>query len=134
MSPDVPAQERPLGELVSQLVRDGSELVRQEVALGKREMAENLNGFKRQLAAMAAGGVMAVLGGLALTAALILLLAQFMPSWVAALIVGVLLSAGAGIALARGKAKLAQLELMPEKTEQSVRRDIDAIKGAIHER
>jgi hypothetical protein len=133
-SPDVPVQERPLGELVSQLIRDGSDLVRQEMALGKREIAENLNGFKRQVAAMAVGGVMALLGGMALTAALISLLAQFMPTWIAALIVGALLSAGAGISIARGKAKLEQLELMPEKTERSVRRDIDAIKEAVHDR
>lgn len=133
MSSDIHVEERPLGQLVGQLVRDSSQLVQQEIALAKKELAENLSDLKRASAAAAIAGLFCLLGALALTAALILGLAQVMPSWAAALVVGAALGGVGAMLFKRSQQGLKQLELVPEKTGESVRRDIQAIKEAVHE-
>ena len=88
---------RPIGEIASELTRDLSLLVRQELELAKAEMAEK-GKDRRSRAGNArrrrpASGLMAA--G-ALTACAVLVLAIFLPAWLAALVVGVVL-AGSGV-------------------------------------
>lgn len=132
MQPSNPAlEERPLSELIAQLSRDGSQLVQQEMALAKRELAEKAGKAGRQLGALALGGGVLLLAAFSLTAALILLLAQWLPTWLAALIVGALLAAvGAALAL-RAKKELGQLDPVPRQAAESVQRDVRAIKEAV---
>jgi hypothetical protein len=67
-------EERPIGELFGQLTQDLSLLVRQETQLAKTEIQGKVSRAARDVASLAAGSVVALMGGLALTAALILLL------------------------------------------------------------
>jgi hypothetical protein len=53
-----------------------------------------------------------------------------LPAWAAATAVGVALSALGALLLLRGKARLARLDLKPEKALESVRRDVDAVQEA----
>ena len=68
------AEERSIGELFGELSQDVTMLVRQEAQLAKTEMQQKLSKVTTDLVSLATGGVVALIGGLALTAALILLL------------------------------------------------------------
>ena len=124
-------EERPLAELIGQLSQDVSQLVRQEVELAKREAGEKLRGFWAGASSAAVGGVICHVGALALTAGLILLLAQAVSGWLAALIVGVVYSAIGAVLLRRGTTRLHELRLAPEQTTASLRDDVEAIKEAV---
>ena len=89
-------QERSIGELFGQLTQDLSLLVRQETQLAKTEIQEKISRASRDLVALAAGGIVALIGGFAITAAIILLLVDpvGLEPWLAALLVGVLLAGG----------------------------------------
>jgi hypothetical protein len=123
-------RELPTGELVKELSRDVSTLVRQELELAKAEMAEK--GRKAGPAAGMLGGAgvagLATLG--ALTAFLILVLDLVLPTWAAALIVTALWAAVAGVLALRGRQKAREVgKPMPEKTVDSVKEDVKWLKG-----
>ncbi len=124
------SQERTVGELFGQLTQDLSLLVRQETQLAKVEIQEKISRASRDLVSLAAGGIVALVGGLALTAAMILLLVDpiGLEPWLAALLVGALLAAG-GYALLRGGLRdLKTLDPAPRRTVESVKEDIQSIK------
>src|SRR5438309_1961113 len=76
--------------LVRSLVADLSMLFRQEVALARAEVADSLSAAKKGAASIALGGAVLFAGLMMLLAAAVLVLAEVMAAWVAALIVGVL--------------------------------------------
>jgi hypothetical protein len=71
-----------------------------------------------------------LLGALALTAALILILAGplGMAPWLAALLVGVVLAAGGYMMLQRGLRDLKQTDPTPRRTVESIKEDIQLAK------
>ena len=123
-------QERSIGELFGQLTQDLSLLVRQETQLAKTEIQEKISRASRDLVALAAGGIVALIGGFALAAAIILLLVDpvGLEPWVAALLVGVLLAGGGYAMLQKGLRDLKTMDPAPRRTVESVKEDIQAIK------
>jgi len=121
--------ERPVAELVSQLSEQTATLVRQELQLAQIEMKEK--GKRAGIGAGLFGGA----GGLAfyglgvLLAAIVLALATFMPAWVAALIVAVVLFAIAGGLALTGKKQVEQATpVAPEQAIDSAKRDVHEVK------
>src|SRR5829696_4786407 len=90
--------ERSLGQLFSELAQEMGTLVRQEMALATTEMGNKAARVGRQVGIVALGGAVAYAGFLAIVGAAILLLANVMPLWMSALLIG-LLVAGAGYVL-----------------------------------
>ena len=123
-------QERSIGELFGQLTQDLSLLVRQETQLAKTEIQEKISRASRDLVALAAGGIVALIGGFALAAAIVLLLVDpvGLEPWVAALLVGVLLAGGVYVMLQKGLRDLKTVDPAPRRTVESVKEDIQAIK------
>ena len=123
-------QERSIGELFGQLTQDLSLLVRQESQLAKTEIQEKISRASRDLVALAAGGIVVLIGGFALAAAIILLLVDpvGLEPWVAALLVGVLLAGGGYVMLQKGLRDLKTVDPAPRRTVESVKEDIQAIK------
>lgn len=121
--------ERPIGELLKQLSTETTTLVRQELDLAKAEVSE-----KGKKAGMGAGmfggaGVSALLGLGALTAALIAALDTGMATWLAALIVGVLWMAVAGVLALQGKNKVQEATPpVPEQATESIKEDVQWAK------
>jgi tetrahydromethanopterin S-methyltransferase subunit C len=75
-------------------------------------------------------GVAALLGLGALTAFLILVLDLAMPAWAAALIVGVIWAAVAGVLALQGREKVKEVGTpLPEETTESVKEDVEWLKG-----
>ncbi len=80
---------RSLGELFAELAQKTTTLVRHEVNLAKVEMGEKASRAGKHVGFLAAGGAVAYAGLLAILAAVIILLNDVMPLWLAALLVGV---------------------------------------------
>lgn len=132
VEPGIPAhEERPLRELVAKLQQDGSLLMQQEVALAKKEVQEKLGRVKKDVTAMAIGGAVLYAGVLTLLAAVVLLLAGFMPAWLSAFIVGAIVT-GVGAAMSlKGKKDIADVDVTPEQSVRSVRTDLQVMKEAV---
>ena len=124
--PDVPSPagaEPPLGELVRTLSRDAARLVRQEIALARAEVRQNVRAAARDTVLIVMGGTIAALGGLVLLAALVVAAGDLLGGRYAlgALLVGlVLLAIGAGVAFT-GVRKARAARLAPEATLASLR-------------
>lgn len=118
------------GELLKQLSEQTTALVRKELELAKAELTE-----KGKSAGAGAGmfGGAAVAGMLALgalTACIVLLLAQAMDAWVAALIVTVVYAAIAGALALVGRDRVREgMPLAPEQTVESVKEDVQWTKN-----
>ncbi len=120
--------DRSLGELFSELAQETSTLVRQEVQLAKTEFSEKASQVGKDVGFLAVGGAVAYAGFLVLLAAITALLALWMPVWVSALIVGVVV-AGVGYFLVRkGLNELQRVELKPNQTIQTLKEDKEWVK------
>ena len=123
-------REQSTGDLVKQLTQQVSTLVRQEVELAKVEMADKGKKAGVGIGMFGGAGVAALLGLGALTAFLILVLDLAMPAWAAALIVGVIWAAVAGVLALRGREKVKEVGTpLPEETTESVKEDVEWLKG-----
>jgi hypothetical protein len=117
-----PADDRSIGELIGDLTRETTQLVRQEINLAKTEMTVKAAKVGKDIGLIAAGGVLAFTGVLALVAFLILGLVRLgLGPWLAALIVGLVL-AGIGAALAMsGLKKLREVDPVPHQTVEALK-------------
>lgn len=118
-------RERPTGELVKQLSEQTSTLVRKEIELAKAELAEKGKEAGVGAGMLGGAGLLGVLALGAITASLILLLAQAMDAWVAALIVAIAYGAVAGILALTGRDRMREgMPPAPEQTVESVKEDV----------
>jgi hypothetical protein len=124
------AEERSIGELFGELSQDVALLVRQEAQLAKTEMQQKLSKVTTDLVSLAAGGVVALVGGLALTAAVILLLVDpvGMKPWLAALLVGAVLGIVGWVLLQRGMKDLKRTDPTPRRTVETIKEDLQWAK------
>jgi uncharacterized membrane protein YqjE len=127
--PSPTAADSSTGELVSRLSQDVAELVRNELKLAQVEVAGKAKKAGIGAGLFGAGGVVALYAVGVLIATAILALALVVDAWLAALIVGVVLAAVAGIAALLGKKQVAQAAPpVPTETVESVKRDVQAVK------
>ena len=124
-------EERPLGELFSDLVNETTTLVRNEVALAKVEMTQKVTKVGRNVGSLVIGGAIGYAALLALCAAAILLLDLAMPAWLAALIVGVVVAVVAWILVSKALTALRNMELKPQESVESLKEDAQWIKEQI---
>jgi hypothetical protein len=123
-------EERSLGELFGELSQDVGMLVRQEAQLAKAEMQQKVSSVMTDLVALASGGVVALIGGLALTSALILLLIDpvGLRPWVAALLVGGVFGLVGWVMLQRGVRNLKRTDPTPRRTVETMKDNIQWAK------
>ena len=122
-------RERPIGEVARDLTRDLSLLVRQEVELAKSEMAEKGRTAAPGLGMIGGAGVVGLMAAGALTAFAVLVLATFLPEWLAALIVGLVLAAVAYVLVMQGKERVKEAgPPVPEQTIETVKEDVEWAK------
>ena len=125
-------RERPTGELVKDLSTQVSTLVRQELELAKVELSAKGREAGIGAGMMGAGGVVALFGVGALTAAAILALDLLVAGWLAAVIVGVLWLAIAGILALAGKSRAQRAgPPVPEQTVETVKEDVRWTKDSV---
>jgi drug/metabolite transporter (DMT)-like permease len=126
---------RSVGALLRDLAEGGVGLVRSEARLARVETVEALNGIGRGSALVATASVLALLGGLALVAGVILLVGdQWLPRdlyWLAALIVVLLTGGIAGWFTKRGLALLTPTQLAPTETVATIRESKEELVAAV---
>jgi hypothetical protein len=99
-------------------------LVRQEVELASTEMSHKATRAARQVATIAAGGLIVYAGVLAILAAVIIgLEAAGLDWWQSALLVGVLVAVAGWLIVQRGLAALKRADLAPRATLQTLKED-----------
>jgi uncharacterized membrane protein YqjE len=123
-------QDPTLGALVHQLSEQTSQLVRSEVELAKAELAEKGKNAGLGIGLFSAAGLLAFFGTAVLITTFVLALALVLPAWAAALVVALVLFAGAGVAAVLGRNKVAEATPpKPERAMENVPKDIATIKG-----
>ena len=119
-----------LGTLVSQLSHQIPDLIRSEIRLAQAEMTEKGKQAGIGIGMFSAAGLLAFFGLGVLITTFVLLLALVLPAWAAALIVAVVLFAGAGAVAMVGKNKVAEgTPAKPERAMEGLKEDVATVKG-----
>src|SRR5512132_1107252 len=122
--------DRPLGELVQDLSRQTSTLIRQEMRLAQAELTEKGRHAGKGAGMFGGAGAIALYGVGALIAAAILGLATVLEPWIAAAAVGAGLLLIAGILALTGKKEIEEATpAKPELAIESMQRDVDTVKA-----
>jgi F0F1-type ATP synthase assembly protein I len=123
MSDEPLRAERSLPELLSELTGDMTRLFRDEVELAKEELKQE--GRKAGQAGAAFGGaaVIGLLAGVALVLFLGFALDSFLPTWLAFLIVTIVLGAVAAVLGMQGRTKVQEIDPAPEQTIETLKED-----------
>jgi uncharacterized membrane protein YgdD (TMEM256/DUF423 family) len=127
-----PSGDRSLSVLFSDLWRETTTLVHEEVELAKAELGEKLSQVTTGIGEIATGGAIVFAGFIVLlfaaAGALELALPEPHANWLAPLTVGGVVMVVGFIALARGRANMKANNLAPERTMESLRRDAGLAK------
>jgi hypothetical protein len=125
-------EERSLGELFGELSQETSTLVRQEVQLAKAEIAQTTRKVGKNIAYLAVGATILYAGFLAFMFAVIIVLAEWLDSaWLGALIVAIVVGAIGAYLVYEGYDKLKQVDLVPERTAETIEDDAEWLKQQV---
>lgn len=118
---------RSIAEMVSGVVENLQNIVRAEVQLAKTEAKEEAKTAGKAAGMLGAGAVLGfyALGLLLMT--IVWILDTWMPNWLAALIVTVVVGAIAAVLALKGKSQIQEMHPMSE-TVESVKEDVEWVK------
>ena len=120
-----------LGALVHQLSQQIPELIRSEIRLAQAEVAEKGKRAGVGIGMFSVAGLLAFFALATLVTTAILGLATVVDAWLAALIVAVVLLAGAAVVGLMGKNKVAEATpAAPQRAIQGIKDDVATVKGA----
>jgi uncharacterized membrane protein len=123
--------EPTLGDLFSSLTEDMSTLIRQEVDLARTETMEKVSSATRSVVSMVAGGMIAYAGLIGVMIAVIVGLSRFMPLWLSALIVGIVVIVIGAIMIMSGRSSLQKMTVVPEQTVESMKENTEWAKEQV---
>lgn len=133
--------ERSLGDLFSELASETSTLVRQEVALAQSEITRKATIVGTQIGFLVVGGVVGLLGVLALLAALIIGVGQLISrlldvspmtgAWISALVIGLIIAGIAAFLVTSALKTLRETSLAPTQTVDSLKEDAQWLKDQV---
>ena len=124
-------ENRPLGDLFGDLATEMSNLVRQEVALAKVEVAQKAKYVGKNVGYLVVGGAVAYVAVLAIVAGIIMLLAKVLPHWGAALLVGVVIGVIGWLLIGKAMMALQNADLTPRETVETLKEDATWMKEQI---
>jgi membrane protein len=123
--------DQSVGELVQRLSQQTATLVRQELRLATVELQQKGKRAGTGAGMFGGAGVVALYGVGALVAAAIIGLGTVLEPWLAAIVVGAVLLAVAGILALTGKKQVEQATPpLPQQALESAKRDVDEVKNA----
>jgi hypothetical protein len=130
---------RSLGELLTDVSRGISDLIRKEMALGRAELSEKVQQMGAGIAALGAGGAIVLIGLFLIFQALVFgvsALLQFWVSeavaeWLAPLLVGLIAVLVGWVLLAKGRSNLRPENLAPQRITDSLRQDAKLVKEQV---
>jgi pilus assembly protein TadC len=124
------ARHEPTSQLIHHVIDDVRELFREEVALARAEVREELSAWGAAAVRMAAGGAIAAIGGLFVLVALAEGVAALFgwPNWAGFLLAGAVLAIGGFVALQAGRKRAGTIAALP-RTKETMRETSTWIKG-----
>jgi hypothetical protein len=126
------ADNRSLGELLSELSRETATLLRQEVALARNELTGSLAHVGRHAALIVGGGALAYAGLLAIVAGIVLVLIRAgIAPWAAALLAGIGVLALGYVLVQQGLAALRRDQLTPVATIDTMKENAEWAKNQL---
>ena len=120
--------QRPLGTLLKDLTGDVSNLVRGEVELAKAEVKEGAVKFAQGAVEVIGGLLIGFVALIILLQALVVALANIMPDWLAAVIVGGVVALIALFMVIKGQSDLRNASLLPRRATQHAKADVQMAK------
>ncbi len=124
--------ERSLGDLFSDLSRETTTLVRQEVQLAKAELTQSATEAARGIGMLVAGGAVAYAGLLFLLLAIVYgLIEAGWEAWLSALVVGLVVVVIGAILVLRARESLKPANLAPRRTVETLKEDQEWAKEQI---
>jgi drug/metabolite transporter (DMT)-like permease len=125
-------ESRGIGDLLGDLGRQVSTLVRKEIDLARVEVTSSLGRASRGAAMAGIGGALLYAGVLTLLAAVVLgLIEAGMDGWLAALVVGVVALAIGGVVLMTGMKQVQTTNLAPTQTAETIQENVEFVKETI---
>jgi hypothetical protein len=132
-TPPSPTDQRSAGELVKDVTELVPRLVRDELKLAQLEMTQKGKQMGVGVGAFAGSGLIALYAVGCLLACAIIALSGAVAAWLAALIIGVVLLAVAGVAALVGKSRLSKgTPPVPKEAIGSVQADVQEVKEKAH--
>jgi uncharacterized membrane protein YqjE len=122
-------QTRSLGDIVGDISKDLSALVRQEMDLAKTELKQEITKTGKGAGMLGAAGVAGLLTLVFLSLALTYLLDNWMPVELAALIVALLWGAAAAVLGVRGRNQVQQANPQLPTTQHTLKEDVQWAKA-----
>jgi uncharacterized membrane protein YqjE len=121
--------DRSFSEVIENIIDNVQRIIRSEVRLAKVEIQEETSKAGKAAIVLAAGVVFGLyaLGFLLLSG--VYGLSQVMPSWLAALAVGVVVAVGAAACIMIGRQRLKNVNPKPEKTIQTMKENLEWAKN-----
>jgi len=132
MSTDLQSPPEPkVTDLVSGILHDAQELFRQQAALFRSEIQEDVRKTKEAAVPLAIGLWLLVLGSILLSATVALILAAAgLPEWVSFAIVGGVVTIAGGILFYVGKKKFDSFNPLPEKSAEALKENLEWLAKA----
>ena len=125
MADRVDKDNRSIGDLLAELSRETSQLVKKEVELATTEMTAKARTAGGHVGTAAAGGALAHAGLLVFLAALVLALSEMgITPWLSALIISVLTIGVGYLLINKGRAGLAATSVAPTRAMESLKEDV----------
>jgi hypothetical protein len=134
-------EERSLGDLFSELSKETSTLMRQEVNLAQVEITQKATIVGKQVGSLVVGGAVGYAALLIILIALIIGLSQLISlifgwtiitsAWVAAAIIGLIVGGIAFSLITSALATLKKTDLTPQQTIESLKEDAQWIKNQV---
>ena len=118
-----------VGELLGALVRESGSLVRQELHLARTEMTEKVTNAASKGGSVLVGGALAHAGLLTLIAAVIIALANVVPLWLSALVIGGVLTVTGYVMAHAGVSDLKKMDPLPGQTIATINNVISPASG-----
>jgi hypothetical protein len=127
---EAPAGQPSLTSLVSGIVGDVQQLVRQEINLARTEVKQEWEKAKTAAGALAAGAVLLAMGGVLLCFLIVHLIASFgVPLWASFGIVGGVLVLCGAVLVGLGYSRASHVSVIPPQTAQTLKENVQWIRS-----
>jgi uncharacterized membrane protein YqjE len=124
-------EEKSLGDLFTDLASNTGKLVRQEVALAQTELTNQATTAGKIVGFLAVGGLVGYAALLGVLAAVILLLGNYMPVWLSALVVSLVVGIAAAFLIMSAIKGLKNMDPVPRETIETLQEDATWLKKEV---